>query len=119
MSTRDQAIRSAQALVDDGRFVSELAELVARPTESQDPARANEMQRYLSDLLMPRLVAAGFDSEIHPNRYGNPFLVARRIEDPHLPTILGYGHGDVTRGQEGAWHADGAPLVLRHDQDRL
>jgi len=62
LSTRDQAIRSAQALVDDGRFVSELAELVARPTESQDPARSNEMQRYLSDLLMPRLVAAGFDS---------------------------------------------------------
>lgn len=119
MSSRDQAIRSAQALVDDGRFVSELAELVARPTESQDPARANEMQRYLSDLLMPRLVAAGFDSEIHPNRYGNPFLVARRIEDPHLPTILGYGHGDVTRGQEGAWQADGAPFVLRQDQDRL
>lgn len=119
MSTRDQAIQAAQALADDGRFISELADLVALPTESQDPARADEMPLYLAELLVPRLTAAGFECSVHPNRYGNPFLVARRIEDPDLPTILGYGHGDVTRGQEGAWHANGAPFVLRQDQDKL
>ena len=30
-----------------------------------------------------------------------PALLAARIEDGNLPTILGYGHGDVVRGQEG------------------
>ena len=27
-----------------------------------------------------------------------PFLFAQRIEDPKLPTVFGYGHGDVIRG---------------------
>jgi hypothetical protein len=36
MSERVDVIRSAQALVDEGRFAKDLAELVFRATESQN-----------------------------------------------------------------------------------
>jgi len=119
MSERANVIRTAQALVDSGRFSVELAELVSRPTESQNPQRVAEMQTYLEELLVPRLSAAGFTCTLHPNPHGHPFLVARRIEDPDLPTILGYGHGDVTRGQENDWSGNRKPFELRQENDRL
>ena len=50
---------------------------------------------------------------------GNPFIVARRVEDQGLPTILGYGHGDVLLGQEGAWSESANPFELRQEGDRL
>lgn len=119
MSDRTDVIRTAQALVDEGRFASQLAELVSRPTESQNPKRADEMQSYLEQMLVPRLTTSGFTCTIHPNALGNPFLVARRIEDPELPTVLGYGHGDVTRGQEGDWSEGRKPFELTQEADRL
>jgi acetylornithine deacetylase/succinyl-diaminopimelate desuccinylase-like protein len=119
MDGREQVIQTAQALVDNGRFEQELAELVARPTESQNPDRSSEMQAYIDDLLVPRLTKSGFDCAIYPNPSGNPFLVARRIEDPKLPTILGYGHGDVTRGQDTLWSMGRKPFELHRESDRL
>ena len=119
VSERADVIRSAQALVDEGRFAKDLAALVCRPTESQNPQRVDEMQAYLEELLVPRLVASGFTCTIHPNPQGNPFLVARRVEDQGLPTILGYGHGDVILGQEGTWSESGNPFELRQEGDRL
>ena len=119
MSGRAEAIRKAQTLVDEGRFAVDLAELVSRPTESQDPRRCGEMQAYLDDLLVPRLIACGFTCTIHPNPQGNPFLVARRVEDPGLPTILGYGHGDVILGQDAQWSAGRKPFELCREEDHL
>ncbi|MHA6265223.1 M20 family metallopeptidase [Arenibacterium sp. CAU 1754] len=119
MSERADVIRTAQALVDEGRFTMDMAELVSRPTESQNPQRFEEMPAYLEELLVPRLTASGFTCTIHPNPKGNPFLVARRIEDQSLPTILGYGHGDVTRGQEDDWSEGCKPFELRQENDRL
>jgi len=39
----------------------------------------------------------GFTREVFPNpREGaGPFLIARRIEDEDLVTVMSYGHGDV------------------------
>jgi len=119
MPQRVDVIRSAETLVDNGRFVQDLGALVSRPTESQDPERSDQMLSYLEDLLVPRFETAGFECTIHANPMGNPFLVARRIEDASLPTILGYGHGDVTRGQEGDWGKDRKPFELRTEGDRL
>lgn len=119
MPERADVIRTTQALVDEGRFAKALAELVCRPTESQNPQRVDEMQAYLEELLVPRLAASGFTCTIHPNPQGNPFLVARRVEDQGLPTILGYGHGDVILGQEGAWSESANPFELRKEGDRL
>jgi acetylornithine deacetylase/succinyl-diaminopimelate desuccinylase-like protein len=119
MQDRDDVIRQVQTYVDEGQFTAELAALVARPTESQNPDRESEMQAYLEELLVPRLTAAGFTCAIHPNPEGHPFLVARRIEDPALPTVLGYGHGDVIRAQSEDWREGLAPFDLRQEGDRL
>ena len=41
--------------------------------------------------------------------------IAERIEDPALPTVLGYGHGDVIRGLDAGWHA--GPVALDADRE--
>ena len=119
MSDRSVAISAAQALLDEGRFAAELAALVARPTESQNPDRYPAMQAYLEEMLVPRLAAAEFSCTIHANPQGNPFLVAQRVEDPGLPTVFSYGHGDVTRGQAELWSEGRKPFELRREGDRL
>ena len=43
-----------------------------------------------------------------------PILTAERIEDPALPTVLTYGHGDTVRGLDDQWRARPRPL----DADR-
>lgn len=103
--SRDAAIRAATAQLDDGRLVADLARRVAIPSESQNPARAAELRRYLDSELRPALERLGFACTLLPNPggRGGPFLIAERIEDPALVTVLGYGHGDVIHGMDGAW----------------
>jgi acetylornithine deacetylase/succinyl-diaminopimelate desuccinylase-like protein len=52
---------------------------------------------------------------------GRPFLIARRIEDPDLPTMLSYSHGDTVPGMEGRWRAGRDPWTLTEatDEGRL
>jgi acetylornithine deacetylase/succinyl-diaminopimelate desuccinylase-like protein len=47
----------------------------------------------------------GFATEViaNPREGRGPAFVATRIEDPALPTVLVYGHGDVVRGLAGRW----------------
>ena len=47
------------------------------------------------------------------NPAGGPILVARRIEDPALPTVLTYGHGDTVRGLDEQWREGLSPWVLK------
>ncbi|MEP0944905.1 MAG: M20 family metallopeptidase [Rhizobiaceae bacterium] len=119
MAERNEVIEAAKALIDNGQFERDLAELVACPTESQTGQRHNEMQAYLEDLMVPRFNDLGFNCSLHPNPQGNPFLVARRIESPELPTVLGYGHGDVTRGQDDLWSDGRRPFEMRREGQRL
>ena len=51
--------------------------------------------------MRPTFEALGFTLPDACPRRGWPFLFAERIEDPRLPTVLGYGHGDVIRGLDG------------------
>ena len=46
-------------------------------------------------------------------------LLATRIEDAGLPTILGYGHGDVIRGLEEQWTKGKGPGSRRATATRL
>jgi len=113
MTTRTDAIARARAHHDSGAFADTLGRLVAIPTESQNPERAQALEAYLADAMRPAFAAMGFDTEIvrHPAARG-PFLIARRREGEDLPTVLGYGHGDVIRGQDERW-ADGlSPWTL-------
>jgi acetylornithine deacetylase/succinyl-diaminopimelate desuccinylase-like protein len=102
--TREAAIEAALEHFDSGAFRVDLARRVAIPTESQNPARAPELRRYLTEELTPAFEALGFSCRIieEPKAKG-PFLYAERMEDPSLPTVFGYGHGDVIRGLEDQW----------------
>lgn len=119
--SRDRAIALAYQEYDDGRFLTELADLIAVPTESQNPARGPEMLQYLEAMMRPRLEALGYRCTLLPNPVpsAGPFLFAERIEGEDLPTVLTYGHGDVIRGQEGAWKDGLDPWTLTVDGDRV
>ena len=105
--SRADAIASIERYFDEGRFLADLGRRVAIPTESQNPARASALADYLESEMAESLERVGFTCRILPNPAGKhgPFLVAERIEDPALPTVLTYGHGDVIRGQDEQWMA--------------
>src|SRR3974390_3570965 len=111
--SREAAIARATDYFDSGAFRSYLARRVAIPSESQSPERAGELKRYLDDEMKPLLQAMGFTCRLpaHAKARG-PFLFAERIEEPALPTVLCYGHGDVIRGMEGSWKGGRSPWQL-------
>lgn len=117
--TRAQAIAKAQDYFDSGRMKSDLGRLVAIPTESQNPDRAPVLGEYLDKEMQPLLESLGFTCRTltHPKARG-PFLYAERIEDPALPTILGYGHGDVIRGLDAQWSEGLSPWKLTERDGR-
>jgi acetylornithine deacetylase/succinyl-diaminopimelate desuccinylase-like protein len=117
--SREAAIRRAEAYFDSGGFKADLARRVAIATESQNPERANELKRYLEAEIVPALEALGFNCRLltHAKARG-PFLVAERIEDAHLPTVLCYGHGDVIQGLESGWANGLSPFALTEKDGR-
>jgi acetylornithine deacetylase/succinyl-diaminopimelate desuccinylase-like protein len=120
-ATREAALAAAAAHFDSGAFVRDLARRVAIRTESQNPASAAELRRYLADEMLPTLAALGFGGHVHDNPVPpfGPLLIATRTEDPALPTVLMYGHGDVIRGQDASWTKGQGPWALAADGDRL
>ncbi|HZS84510.1 MAG TPA: M20 family metallopeptidase [Stellaceae bacterium] len=118
--TRDAAIARATRHFDDGSFLQDLARRVAFRTESQVPASFPELRRYLEEEIGPVLDKMGYRTAIYDNPVkGGPFLVGKRIEDPALPTVLTYGHGDVIRGLEEQWRDGLSPWTLERQGDRL
>jgi acetylornithine deacetylase/succinyl-diaminopimelate desuccinylase-like protein len=121
--TRHNALDHAAQIFDSGEFTADLGRLVAFRSESQNPVQAPVLEQYLTQGLMPRLRAMGFDCTLHDNpatdSAGGPFLLGQRIEDPALPTVLTYGHGDVILGQDAQWRAGLDPFVLTEEGDRL
>jgi len=118
--TRAQAIAQAEGRFDDGTFFADLARRVAIPSTAQEPDKRPYLDAYLTDEIGPTVAAMGFDWKRHdnPDPGGGPFLVAQRIEDPALPTMLCYGHGDVVRGQEEDWRDGLNPWHLTAEGDR-
>ena len=117
--TRDAAITRAHAFFDSGAFRDELARRVAIPTESQNPARAGELVRYLTQEMQPAFERLGFACRLleEPKAKG-PSLFAERTEDPSLPTVFGYGHGDVIRGLDEGWDGGLSPWTLTEREGR-
>lgn len=117
---RAAAIDQAADMVISGRFRTDLADLVAYRSESQNPAQAVGLMRYLTEAVMPRLESLGFTCLMHANPVpgGGPLLTAERIEGADLPTVLGYGHGDVSRGQDEDWRPGLAPFALKEQDGR-
>lgn len=116
---RAAAVARAHEALASGAFGQALARRVAIATESQNPERAAELRRYLVEEMTPDFAAMGFRTEILANpREGGPFLLAERIEDPALPTVLGYGHGDVIRGMDAEWSDGLSPWRLEQRGER-
>jgi acetylornithine deacetylase/succinyl-diaminopimelate desuccinylase-like protein len=117
--SRQEAISRSQQYFDSGQLKTELAELVAMPTESQNPDRAALLPEYLSGQMIPRFEAMGFACRVltHPAALA-PFLYAERIESPDHATVFGYGHGDVIRGLDAQWSDGLSPWTLTEIGDR-
>ena len=116
---REEAIARARAALTDGSFLADLARLVAVRTESQVPARPDELAAYLSDEIAPVLASLGFEIMIFDNPVAGaaPLLVASRIESAELPTILAYGHGDVVHGHDSDWRRGQGPWQMAVEGD--
>ena len=117
---RDTAIVNVEAYFDNGSFFKDLARRVAYPTESQNKDRASELRNYLKEEIWPYLGKMGFTCRIVENPINQrlPFLIAQRIEDETLPTILTYGHGDTVWGMEGSWRKGLGPWRLVKEGDQ-
>lgn len=119
--SRNAAIARAERYFDSGDFQTDLARRVAIPSTSQDPIYAKSLQDYLDKELGPALEALGFSCAIFENPVAGagPFLIAERIEDASLLTVLTYGHGDTVLGQDEAWRDGLSPWTVVVEGDRL
>ncbi|GAB4195669.1 MAG: M20 family metallopeptidase [Thalassobaculales bacterium] len=119
--TRQQALDAAAAHFDSGEFLATLARRVAFPTESQEADSGPALRAYLTDEIGPSLAALGFTWEVvdNPRQPYGPFLLAERIEDPGLPTVFTYGHGDVIRGYAEQWRKGRGPWLLAQEGERI
>ncbi|SDO05912.1 Acetylornithine deacetylase/Succinyl-diaminopimelate desuccinylase [Lutimaribacter pacificus] len=120
-TARDKTIQRAKGYLDSGEFLETLARLVSVQTESHPPLRKPELERYCHDVMGPYLEGMGFETRVFDNslpQHG-PFLVAEKIENPALPTVLVYGHGDVVRAMPERWRDDLDPWALKVEGDRV
>ncbi|MEY4861907.1 MAG: hypothetical protein RLZ51_2 [Pseudomonadota bacterium] len=117
---RQALLNEVGAWFNAGGFFKVLAPRISCPSESQDPRGAPHLQSYLSEHLEPTLKTMGFAVQILPNPSGKggPLLLAERHEGSDRPTVLGYGHGDVIRGQDASWTRGEGPWTLAADGDR-
>ena len=119
--TRAELARQAGEFVRSADFIERLSRRVARRTESQAPGGGPAALAYLSEELVPELAELGFTSTIHDNPESDehPLLIAKRVEDEQLPTVLLYGHADVQFAHDSQWAEGLDPWVLTRDADRL
>jgi len=118
--SRTECLAEAARYFDSGDFFADLARRVAYRTEGDLDIAPPALGDYLQDEIQPSLDRLGFTSEVWQNPVSGkgPLLLARRIEDPTLPTVLTYGHGDVVSGQESRWNPGLSPWTLQADGDR-
>lgn len=111
--TRDAALARGRQAAGGATFVEGLARLVGFRTDASDEAAGPILAAYL-DHVSDLLGGLGFVVS-QTSAEGRPFLVARRIEDPSLPTVLGYAHGDTVPGMAGRWRDGRDPWTLTRD----
>jgi len=118
--SRKAAIDRATRYFDAGSFREDLARRVAFRTESQVPESRPQLGLYLEREMAPAFQRMGYATQLFANPVpgGGPFLIATRREGDTLPTVLGYGHGDVVRGLEGQWRAGLDPWRLTVEGER-
>jgi acetylornithine deacetylase/succinyl-diaminopimelate desuccinylase-like protein len=120
MMSRAAVLARIREHFDRGDFLADLSRRVAIRTESQIPESRPNLLVYLRDEIAPALRAMDYVVEIFDNPTGvmAPLLIGRRIEDPVLPTVLTYGHGDVIRGQDEQWSDGLSPWQIQRRDGR-
>ncbi|MFF7062682.1 M20/M25/M40 family metallo-hydrolase [Pseudomonas sp. NPDC008258] len=118
---RQQALNLARQHFTSGGYLRTLERRVAQRTESQNPDCAPYLRIYLSEDIAPQLEEMGFEHRIIENpQPGKPsLLLAERIESAELLTLLTYGHGDVTSGQDELWQEGTGPWQVSIKEGRL
>ena len=76
------------------RFLDELLELLKIPSVSAD-SKHNEDTKRCAEAVKQALLDAGCDKAEICKTKGHPVVLAEKIIDPKLPTVLTYGHYDV------------------------
>jgi len=76
------------------RFEEELKDLLRIPSISTDPAHLQDIVACAEHIAASLRTMGIEDVEVVPTP-GNPIVVAQRIVDPSVPTLLVYGHYDV------------------------
>ena len=119
--TRGLAIARSVSYFENGEFLKDLKKIIEIPSESQTEEGLIHCGRYLDDIMKPAFSDMGFDIKIFQNPIEGfgPVLLATRIENPSLPTILGYGHGDVVCGMAGQWDHGKEPWLINIDGERV
>jgi acetylornithine deacetylase/succinyl-diaminopimelate desuccinylase-like protein len=85
-------------------FHDDFAELIAIPSISTDPARAEDVQK-AAGWVRRRMEQAGLDASIEPTD-GHPLVVGRHDAGPGAPTLLVYAHYDVQPADPlGEWRS--------------
>lgn len=118
--TAEKAVASASAWFDSGEFKRVLARRVAIRSESQRDDRDEAIHAYLTQEITPAMEAMGFTLTplANPQAPERPMLLATCIEDPALPVVLCYGHGDVVFGDDENWRSGLDPWSLTEEGDR-
>jgi acetylornithine deacetylase/succinyl-diaminopimelate desuccinylase-like protein len=117
---RADALDGAARWFDAGELLATLRRRVAVRTESQLEESAPALERYLTDEIGPSVAAMGFQWTLWANPVAGapPMLFAQRSEDPALPTVLIYGHGDVVAGYDRQWSDDRSPWKVEVEGKR-
>lgn len=112
---REAAVAHARNAARSPEFREGLARLIALPTDATAPGAEAKLGAYL-DHAEGLLAALGF-TPTRTSASGRPFLIASRIEDTALPTMLSYSHGDTVPGMEGRWRNGRSPWALTEAMD--
>jgi acetylornithine deacetylase/succinyl-diaminopimelate desuccinylase-like protein len=117
--TRQTAIDLASHCLDSGHFRRQLNQRIQHRSSSQDPDNMPALYSYLEQALVPALEEMQFVCHIidNPQAGQPPFLIAHRIEQDAGYTVLSYGHGDVTPGQDARWSNGRSPWTLTVNGD--
>lgn len=107
--------------VTDSQFtqaIDQLKELVAIPSFSKDHTETS-MQNLIQAAKVSEksLQDLGFEVDLVRIENSAPFVIAQKIIDEKLPTILLYAHYDIQPVEEDKWDSD--PFVLTEKMGRL
>jgi acetylornithine deacetylase/succinyl-diaminopimelate desuccinylase-like protein len=118
--TRAAALEYATEYFDSGAFLDDLTRRVGYRTESQARPLPEALREYLEYEMVPAAGRLGADAQVidNPDPGGGPLLLARREEDPSLPTVLTYGHADVVLGELHRWRKGLDPWLVTIEGDR-